>query len=516
MITEPYRSSPDAPPTSDPNWGGSQRFYLAILLALTLVYAALISLNAGRHLSFDELLTYNIAKAPTIAGVLHFLRKWDLNPPVVHLLAHYSMLALGKTAFALRLPSILEFYVASLALFAYVSRKVGAAYAPIPVVVLWYSPMFQYATEARPYALLAMFFCCLLLCWDTAVNSQNRKLALWGIGISNAGLIASHVFAPLSLLPFLAAEAVRWRRQKRPDYPVWAGLLLPMFGMLGYIPLYHTYKTLSFYPPAFQASFHHMASFYWHTAWSAFLPVCLALLVAILMSNHRVHLQPLPRIRPVELSLFGLLLLNPILLNLVLMRDQAAFWPRYCITSVFAIYALLAMALAWIFRYKAAIGYGMSAILAALLIALNVLAPLYKMYFLPPPAKDAAILEHVRPDLPIVAASGLTFVELGHYEKRELLSRVFYLKDRTSAIAYANATIFEDLDRVQKDFALPGHVEAYANFVRCNPHFLVLGTPDYPEDWLLRKLADEGARIKLIGTYTFPYKDKRLYEITLH
>jgi hypothetical protein len=516
MITEPYRSSSDARQTTEANSGGSKLPYVGILLALTAVYAVLISLNAGRHLSFDELLTYNIAKAPTVAGVLYFLRKWDLNPPIVHLLAHYSMLALGKTTVALRLPSILEFYLASLALFTYVSRKVGPAYASISVVIIWYSPMFQYATEARPYALLAMFFCFLLLCWDIAVNSQNRKLALWGIGISNVGLIASHVFAPLSLLPFLAAEAVRWRRQKKLDYPVWAALLLPIFGMLGYIPLYHTYKTLSFYPPAFQGSFHHMAGFYWHTARTAFLPLCLALLVAILVSKQKMRLQLMPKIRLVELSLFGVLLLNPILLNFVLMLDQAAFWSRYCITSVFAIYALLAMALAWMFRYKPTIGYKVSAVLVALLFARSVAVPLYRIYFLPPAAKDAAILEHVRPDLPIVAASGLTFVELGYYEHPELMSRIFYLKDRASAIHYANATIFEDLDRVQKDFGLPGHIEAYGEFVRHNSQFLVLGTPDYPEDWLLRKLADEGARVKLIGTYTFPYKDKRLYEIVLH
>src|SRR5690349_17447753 len=159
MVTKPYASLPDARQPLARRLNRPQLVYAGVLIALTLIYVVLISINAGRHLSFDELLTYNIAKAPTLDRVFYFLKKWDLNPPLIHLLSHYSMRLLGDTTFALRLPSILAFYVASLALFAYVSRKIGAAYASIPVLVLWYSPMFKYATEARPYALLSMFFC---------------------------------------------------------------------------------------------------------------------------------------------------------------------------------------------------------------------------------------------------------------------------------------------------------------------------------------------------------------------
>ncbi len=506
---------PDARQPIATSLNRSQLAYAGVLIALTLIYVVLISINAGRHLSFDELLTYNIAKAPTLDRLFYFLKKWDLNPPLVHLLAHYSMWILGDTTFALRLPSILAFYVASLALFAYISRKVGAAYASIAVLVLWYSPMFKYATEARPYALLSMFFCSLLLCWDLATTLQRRTLALCGIAISTVGLIGSHVFAPLSLLPFLPAEAIRWHHRRKPDYAVWAGLLLPMVGILAYIPLYESYKTLSFYPPKFQAGPRKMAGFYWHRANGAFVPMCSAFLAAILMRGEVSRSHPLKKIRPALFALFGVLVINPVLLNLVLMRDHAAFWPRYCITSALALYALFALTFAWIFRYKLKVAYAASLAIVAVLLAVRVGGPLYKLYLLPPSDRSAGVLAQVKPDLPIVAASGLTFVELGHYEQPALMSRIYYLRDQASAIEYAHATIFQDLDWVQKDFGLPGHVEAFDEFARQHGHFLVLGTPKYPEDWVLKRLEHEGARVALIGRYTFPYKDKNLYDVTL-
>jgi hypothetical protein len=93
---------------------------------------------------------------------------------------------------------------------------------------------------------------------------------------------------------------------------------------------------------------------------------------------------------------------------------------------------------------------------------------------------------------------------------------VFYLHDRAAAIQFAHATIFEDLEDFQRAFKLPGTVKAYARFVAEHPKFLVLATPGYPEDWLLKKLAADGAKIISLGSYLTPYKDKRLFEIQVN
>ncbi len=485
-----------------------------ILVVLTLAYAALIAVEVNRILSFDELITYHIAQAPTLARLFDLLIKWDLNPPIVHLLAHHSMRLLGESAFAVRLPSILEFYGASLFLFAYMRSKVGEAYAAIPLLIIWYSSTFQYATEARPYAFLCFCFCCLLWCWNLTSTSRYRGPALWGAAVSNLGLIGSHVFAPLSIAPFWAAELVRWRQRRTPDYPLWAALLLPAIGVLGYIPLYSSYKTIAFYPPAFQGSLRQIIIFYGHVLKTGIVCLVVGLLGARLASKKLFSLQPVQIGLP-DLVLFGVLAINPIILNIVLIQDHAAFWPRYVITSTFALYTLTALVLAGALGYRTRSGYAVSLVLLALLLTRRVGVPTYQSLTHSVPDRTAAALAEIKPDLPMVAASGLTFAELGHYGRPAILRRLVYLRDRAAAIKYANATMFEDLDRVQKDFKLPGQVKTYADFTQTHRRFLVLGTPDYPEDWLFKKLADDQASIKELGRYDLPYKDRTLYEVVL-
>lgn len=45
--------------------------------------------------------------------------------------------------------------------------------------------------------------------------------------------------------------------------------------------------------------------------------------------------------------------------------------------------------------------------------------------------------------------------------------------------------------------------------------FLVLGTPGYPEDWLIPCLQDTRAVLQYLGDYATPYKDKLLFKVTL-
>ena len=81
---------------------------------------------------------------------------------------------------------------------------------------------------------------------------------------------------------------------------------------------------------------------------------------------------------------------------------------------------------------------------------------------------------------------------------------------------YAGATIFESLPEVKKQFPIRGNVEPYVQFVKEHPHFLVLGTPNYPEDWLIPKLLDDGADLKFKGELRqSSYKDSMIFEVKL-
>ncbi|HEX4167292.1 MAG TPA: hypothetical protein VHZ55_17645 [Bryobacteraceae bacterium] len=484
------------------------------LLALTAIYCALIYLPFQRHLWFDELLTYYIARAPN----LELARKWDLTPPLMHVLAHVCLAWSNGNPIAVRIPSVVAFYIGSLALFGYAARKLGYWFGIVLVLVLWYSPTFPYATEARPYALLYCFFCCLLFCWDLAATNQIRKTALAGVALFSFGLVNAHVLAPLSILPFVAAELVRWKRSHKADVALWAALLLPLGFVFSYFPLIRSYQTIGHYPLAFQASLHALASYYWHTftgvvlclatAWAA------AKLAQIIDTRRRAQAYPRGSAEPADAVLMLVVSLVPVVLDVIMMRDHAPFWGRYCITSAVGLYGIAVFVLASPFRRSPHAGVAAASAVCLLLLGQMWIAPWYQN-FAHPPAMNVEAFAAIHPDLPIVAASGLSFVEMSKYESPAIVSRLYYLRDRAAALQFANATMFEDLDGFQAAFHFPGTVESYPDFVAAHRHFLVFGTIDYPEDWLLRKVRADGAKIRLIGSFATPYKDKNLYEVWL-
>ena len=220
----------------------------AVLTALAALYVAGVLVANRRFVWFDELFTFDIARAQSLSQMWTLIRRFDFQLPTGYLLSRVSMRLFGASKFGLRFPSVLEFYVASMALFFYVRRKIGIGYAAGAVFILWMSEAFPYAVEARPYALLLMFFSILLLFWDIAATSEDRVVALWGVAIANLGMFSAHVFAPLSLFPFLVAEAVRFRSTRKLDFALWSALLLPIVAMAFYIPLFRGYSTI--YLPA--------------------------------------------------------------------------------------------------------------------------------------------------------------------------------------------------------------------------------------------------------------------------
>ena len=79
---------------------------------------------------------------------------------------------------------------------------------------------------------------------------------------------------------------------------------------------------------------------------------------------------------------------------------------------------------------------------------------------------------------------------------------------------YTNASQFTGLDILKRDyFPIRSNVESLSAFTSEHSHFLVLSRPDYPENWLLPKLKDDGASIRDAGVFKLPYADKNLYEV---
>jgi dolichyl-phosphate-mannose-protein mannosyltransferase len=483
-----------------------------ILAGLTILYAGLAVVGSRRFLWYDELLTYYIAAAPTLHKLIRLLHQGlDFQLLPGYLLSRFSMSLFGANQYAVRLPSILEFYAASIFLFLYLRRKAPTLYATFAVLMLWCSPIFRYATEARPYALLLLFFFSLLLSWDFA-KTERPSWAVWMVAVSSLGMILAHAFAPLSVFPFLVAEGVGFARQRKVDYPLWAGLLLPIIGVVTYIPLSHSLGVL--FPHKFEASFKKMISFFYHATTPLITAAILTTFTLRLVRRKpKIAGSEFPPMKIEEVVLFVGLLLNPIFVNLALMPHHVAFWDRYCITTSAVIYIGIALILSRLVGADKLATSTACLMLIAFLCVHGMFVPLRQKR-----PRNAASLQQVRPDLPLVVASPLAFLEMNHIEGPQILSRLYFLSDRGAAVQYAHATHFEDLEppaKLKRYFGLRGNAESYRDFTRLHRTFVVLGAYDFPEDWLLRKLQADGATLKIIGRCKCPYRDKDIYLVSL-
>jgi hypothetical protein len=122
-------------------------------------------------------------------------------------------------------------------------------------------------------------------------------------------------------------------------------------------------------------------------------------------------------------------------------------------------------------------------------------------------------LQDLDTQIPFVTAGGMTFLEMDQREDPALLSRVYYLTDRSAAEHYTHATNFEVFDSLGKWFPVRAHVARYRDFVRTSKHFLVYGTLNNPSDWLLPKLLADGAQLRFLGEMTRGYKDTLMFDV---
>jgi hypothetical protein len=132
--------------------------------------------------------------------------------------------------------------------------------------------------------------------------------------------------------------------------------------------------------------------------------------------------------------------------------------------------------------------------------------------------EPAVVLSHLETlpnsSLPIVDASGLTFVEMNYHEPAQILARTWYLTGGEFAVQYAHATIFESMPLEKQLFHFPANVDSYQHFTLDHKHFYVVGSIEYPEEWLLRKLVADGATLILLKPAE-GYHGGEIYEVTL-
>jgi hypothetical protein len=130
-----------------------------------------------------------------------------------------------------------------------------------------------------------------------------------------------------------------------------------MVAMLMYIPLFRVYQGLMLWP-LYRASPLMAGKFYYRAfdsiARSMFL-VTLAVMLLRIFAKSKESLQT--RYAYEDRALYACMLLNPLLLNLLLMLRKGDFFDRYTLTANVALYGVLAVLYAVQLRFNRVMGY---------------------------------------------------------------------------------------------------------------------------------------------------------------
>jgi Dolichyl-phosphate-mannose-protein mannosyltransferase len=499
-----------------------------MLFAIMLLpYLGYIGTHARfRPLWHDELYTYYIAQAPTFDQMLHETRTLDLNPPLSYMAVRFVFRFLHPGNVSARLPSMVAFFTAALLLYSFVRRRTNRVYGTLGALLLLGSTYKGYALEARPYALVLGFLGVAAVGWQRATEEGDRG-RWWGLlllVLGGFGMLLSHVLATIAYGAFFFAEFVRLIERRKPDWLLWICLLLPLSSM-------HLYKSqvqshgAGAFPSVFQASLSRLVE-QDHEFWTDLCTLLALTMVTILVVRGRSLGSESEAggegFSVAERALAAYLFLMPVMITLLFMRSHSAYFGRYGMPAVFG----AAILVPWLIAYWSR-GDRVAGLLGVVVFFFWIIPPTaiikYGGLLLHPAAAanpeltgDSPVpLAQIDPALPLVDASGLTFMEMNSREDGKFLSRVYYLTDAQAALQYSHATIFEGLDTVKHAFQLKGNVEPYKQFIQEHPRFLVYGTFDYAEDWLLRKLLADGASLRFLGDFSGGYKDSTLYEVTI-
>ena len=512
MPTIPQQVESSAPDCSDPSprilrWVDRVSESLAIsvsrrpawfMIGLSALYLSGTSAFAWSRLFwFDEILTYHIAQAPTVASMWRTLRAGlDLNPPLFFVVAHFMRSMFGESELVMRIPSLIGFWVMCLCLFRFVSRGCTSLYGLVALLLPVATTAYSYAFEARPYGLVLGFCGVALVCWQSYARDGSR-FALAMVWLCMSAAVSSHYYSLMALMPLAAGEIVRLVTQKKWDFRMLGALAFSAFPLLFFLPQLRMARTFAatFWS---KPSLISLLTFYDFLVGPGqfFIVVALVLMAVVSMMDRRRPIEP-PRQAPTRAEFavaIGFVLLPYVAIALA-MAAESGFTPRYALPSVIGVAALLPMAAYGASRGRMATGAAL-ALVFFLAFGLREISASRRFIDGKRPLEGFNFLSENASGLPIVILNPLEFLKVEHYGSAEWKSRAAYVVNLSDSVRYGDSDT-ADRALVQLREVTPLNVFDYADFVRTHPRFLVFGL----YSWEIPYLSDHAADIRIVGHY---------------
>ena len=480
----------------------SQHYGLLVCLVSLMYFGVAFVLASKKVFWNDELFTFYISRLSTFREVwASLLTGAEQLPPLFYIITRAFARVFGWGYVGLRLPEMVGFWVMSLSLYRFVSRRSSKAYGLIAMIFPLTTESLSYSVEARPYGLVLGLGGAALVFWQMATEGQHRAASLAGFGLSLAAAISCHYYAILMFFPFAIGEAVRFAIRRKLDLSLAVALGLGLAPLAVYLPLIQSARA---YSGTFWAKpqWSNMVGFYQYLLNPTLLlllsiPLVLALGERFCAPKSKPTNSPSPGHKPWEMAAAAGFALIPILAVFMAKTITGAFANRYALPAVIGIAILLAWSAAIVARNSTAVGLVIAGVATVIFLLTGARELSYNTGFAAELRGQFSALEKSSKggSALIVVANPQRFLEFSHLAGEHGAPWLAYLADSHLALQNTGTDDVE-LGLLHLEAWAPLHVERFEGFVGRRHEFAIIDD-SLPFSWVVRELSGRGWKISL-------------------
>jgi len=479
------------------------RLGVAIAMAL-IVYAAVrgVFTAASTPFWYDELCTWIVARQPTVSAMYDALRHAaDSNPPVFYLIERLSASLIKNEHIAFRLPSIAGFAIVLWCVFLVAKRRSNGTVGLVCTTAILMTTLYEpYATEARPYSLVAACIAFGLVCYQRAPATRWMLL----LGISLALAEALHYYAIFSIAPFCAAEGAILLKTKQFRWKVWLALACSFLPLAVFWPLLMQFKAAfgahMWSPPAL-GNITPIYGWFFHTGAAIGIGIAAALSAVLVLALLSPGTAPDPAAEPPshELVLALVFLALPFIGFAGTKIGHGIMVNRYVLPGVLG----MAMACGYLLQWSGSKSVAVFAVFVLFVVAFQErsfwVTHRGHLTAVHSPAEDLVRILNGLPryrDLPVVISDGLDYLPIAHYASPEEARRFVSVVDPAASVTYQGNDILEKSLAILRSYTLL-QVHDFPAFAAEHRTFLLYSRGG-PFDWWPNRLVREGYALRAV------------------
>lgn len=219
-----------------------QRLVVGSLILMSSAYFyATISRSIVDHLWMDEIFAVTAARQVSLHQVWNVI--WagtDFSPPTYHFFLHglAKMVGAGTGRLIWRVPSIAAIYGAAWCTYILVVRSgISRLCAVVAFGLVFSLDLFEFAVEARQYALLALCLSLALLIWSNIEGTRGNRAKAFCLWFVLAVSLCLHFYGLVLIGTIAVAELIYGFSRRRSRVAVWMALLCTAPVQVAWYPL---------------------------------------------------------------------------------------------------------------------------------------------------------------------------------------------------------------------------------------------------------------------------------------